>query len=290
MPTLRNYLSLVKFSHTIFALPFAILGFLFGCLDNLAGLQWLLFIKIIGCMIFARTAAMSFNRWADQYFDAQNSRTAIREIPSGVIKPTSAMLLVVTSSLLFCILTYSINDLCFYLSPVALIVILGYSYTKRFTYLCHFILGIGLSLAPIGAYMAVANTCSPFIVLLGFVVLTWVSGFDIIYALQDEVFDKSNQLHSIPVKIGRANALLLSRLIHLITSLLLIIIAWQFKLDSWFVFASIFFIGALIYQQSIVKVDDLSKVNLAFGTTNGVASLVFALLTAIGLISKLAMI
>jgi 4-hydroxybenzoate polyprenyltransferase len=276
MPTLRNYLSLVKFSHTIFALPFAILGFLFGCLDNLAGLQWLLFIKIIGCMIFARTAAMSFNRWADQYFDAQNSRTAIREIPSGVIKPTSAMLLVVTSSLLFCILTYSI--------------ILGYSYTKRFTYLCHFILGIGLSLAPIGAYMAVANTCSPFIVLLGFVVLTWVSGFDIIYALQDEVFDKSNQLHSIPVKIGRANALLLSRLIHLITSLLLIIIAWQFKLDSWFVFASIFFIGALIYQQSIVKVDDLSKVNLAFGTTNGVASLVFALLTAIGLISKLAMI
>ncbi|MEY3240550.1 MAG: hypothetical protein RIR11_1988, partial [Bacteroidota bacterium] len=193
---MRNYLSLVKFSHTIFAMPFALTGFFLAVLEHKSGLNWILLGLVVLCMVFARSAAMAFNRWLDRDIDAGNPRTAVREIPAGVISPNAALAFVVANCALFVATTFFINPICFYLSPVALLVILGYSYTKRFTWLCHFVLGLGLALAPVGAYLAVTGYFSWPPVLLGCTVLTWVAGFDIIYALQDESFDRSKQLHS----------------------------------------------------------------------------------------------
>ncbi len=159
MSTLKisHYLSLIKFSHTVFALPFAIIGFFLG-VEAHGGLpDWSIFVKVVLCMVFARSAAMGFNRYIDRKFDEQNARTAVREIPAGVISPNAALAFVITTSVLFMATSYWINPLCFILSPIALLVVLGYSYTKRFTWLCHIILGLGLALAPIGAYLAVTG-------------------------------------------------------------------------------------------------------------------------------------
>ncbi len=204
MKTIGNYLSLIKFSHTVFALPFAILGFVMGVffLDNrsteASGLEILfqyaklnpfVFIYIIGCMVFARSAAMAFNRYLDREFDAKNPRTLIREIPRGVISPSSALRFTILNSILFIGAAYLINTTCFLLSPIALFVILGYSYTKRFTALCHIVLGIGLALAPAGAFIAVTETIDLSVVLLSLAVTGCVIGFYIIYSLQDYSFD-----------------------------------------------------------------------------------------------------
>src|ERR1041385_3967632 len=183
----------MKFSHTVFALPFAIIGFCLAIYSGKAIFSWEKLFLVIGCMVFARSAAMAFNRYIDREFDAKNQRTAVREIPSGIITPGSALFFVIASSLLFITATFFINPICFYLSPVALLVVLGYSYTKRFTPLCHLILGIGLSLAPIGAYLAATGHFALQPLLFSFAVLFWVSGFDIIYALQDETFDRENK-------------------------------------------------------------------------------------------------
>ena len=190
-----NYLSLVKFAHTIFAMPFALIGFFYGLETvnyEIDRPWWLLLSLVILCMIFARSAAMAFNRWLDAEYDAKNPRTSIREIPGGVISKKNAMLFVVSNCIAFIITTYFINALCLVLAPVALFVILFYSYTKRFTSLCHLVLGLGLSLAPIGAYISVTGQFALVPVLFSLSVLFWVSGFDIIYALQDEEFDKEN--------------------------------------------------------------------------------------------------
>jgi 4-hydroxybenzoate polyprenyltransferase len=226
-------------------------------------------------MVFARSAAMGFNRYIDREFDARNARTAIREIPAGVISPTAALLFVVISSVLFVATTWFINPLCFYLSPVALLVVLGYSYTKRFTWLCHVVLGIGLSLAPIGAYLAVTGVFNLLPLLFSFTVLFWVSGFDIIYSLQDEEFDSANNLYSIPAFLGKKNALLASRFLHLasISFVLSAGIIGHFGFIYWI--GAAFFLSMLVYQHSLVKPTDLSRVNLAFATTNGIASVVF---------------
>lgn len=274
--TLLNFLSLVKFSHTVFAMPFAIVGYFLAMELDHTQFDWTLFIKMIACMVLGRNAAMAFNRYADRDIDSINPRTFVREIPAGVISPRSAMIFILVNCLLFIGTTYLINDLCFYLSPVALLVILGYSYTKRFTPLCHLILGAGLALAPIGAYLAAANHFALVPLCFSFTVLFWVSGFDIIYALQDRAFDKEQGLKSIPVILGAKNALLLSRGIHVLTSLCLLIPAWlipggNFYFAGWALFSLL-----LIYQHSLVKEDDLSKINLAFFTTNGVASILFA--------------
>lgn len=195
---MKNYLSLIKFSHTIFALPFAMIGFFLGTAQTAVGIDWKLFALVILCMVFARSAAMGFNRWADRDIDEKNPRTAVREIPAGIISPQNALFFVIVNCLLFIATTYFINWLCFYLSPIALLVVLGYSYTKRFTALCHFVLGIGLALAPIGAYIAVTGEFAILPLIYSFIVLFWVAGFDIIYALQDEGFDRSLGLNSIP--------------------------------------------------------------------------------------------
>ncbi len=228
------------------------------------------------CMVTARSAAMAFNRYIDRDIDIQNPRTKNREIPAGIVKANTALFYVIFNSIVFIASTYFINPICFYLSPVALFVILAYSYTKRFTALCHFVLGLGLSLAPIGAYLVVTGEFALTPILFSLSVLTWVSGFDIIYALQDEEFDKSLSLHSIPSKIGTKNALNLSSILH-VFSASFVIIPGILESFSWMYWIGVaIFCGMLVYQHRLVKPNDLSKVNLAFMTTNGIASIFFA--------------
>ncbi len=274
---IQHYLSLIKFSHTVFALPFAIVGFLLGVQANKAWPGWDVFGFVLLCMVFARTAAMAFNRYIDRKFDARNTRTATREIPSGVIRPNAALAFVVLNALLFMASSYAINPLCFALSPIALLVILGYSLTKRFTSLCHLVLGLGLSLAPIGAYLAVTGVFDLIPLLFSGIVLTWTAGFDIIYAMQDEEFDRSEALFSIPVALGKKNALRLSELLHGITGILMLTAGYLIQPGFAFWTGAAVFLGMLIYQHRIVSPSDLSRVNLAFGTTNGIASVVFGL-------------
>jgi 4-hydroxybenzoate polyprenyltransferase len=286
MPTVKNYLSLVKFSHTLFALPFAMIGFFLGVyhqgrVDGVAQLSFaalaVKFLLVLICMVTARSAAMAFNRYLDRHFDAKNPRTAIREIPRGIIAPNSALRFVLICCLLFIAATWFINPLCFYLSPVALFVILFYSYTKRFTALCHLVLGTGLSLAPIGAFLAVTGHFAVLPLLFSGAVICWVSGFDIIYALQDVEFDQSQQLYSIPVAFGKGRALMLSSLLHLFSTLFVLAAGFYGGFGYWYWLGVLLFAGMLVYQHAIVKPQDLSRVNLAFMTANGIASVTFAL-------------
>ena len=303
MTTVKNYLSLIKFSHTIFAMPFALIGFTLAffytgkavynsipgwhtTIENawvrqlnipisLQEAAWKFFLVLV-CMITARSAAMAFNRYLDRKWDAINPRTAIREIPKGIITPTNALLFTIASCLVFIAATFFINPICFYLSPVALAVVLGYSYTKRFTPLCHLVLGLGLSLAPIGAYLAVTGVFHWLPILFSLAVIFWVSGFDIIYALQDEEFDRSNQLYSIPAWLGKSKALRVSEILHLFSAAA-VIAAGKLGGFGWLYWIGVLvFGGMLLYQHSIVKPNDLRRVNLAFMTANGIASVVFA--------------
>ena len=282
---MKKYLSLIKFSHTIFAMPFALIGFFLATKSN--EFEWIILLYVVFCMIFARSAAMAFNRYIDRDIDVANERTAqVREIPNGTITSKNALIFVIINSLLFATTTYLINSLCFALSPIALFVILGYSYTKRFTALCHLILGLGLALAPIGAYLAVSGRFDILPLLFSAVVLFWVSGFDIIYSLQDEEFDKKQKLHSIPVLIGTKNALNLSKTLHFLTFSALSIagIFGDFSLYYWIGFG--IFTTLLIYQHILVKHNDLSKINLAFFTTNGIASVIFGFFVILDLLLK----
>jgi 4-hydroxybenzoate polyprenyltransferase len=280
---MRSYFSLITFSHTIFAMPFALLGFTLGTLQSGGGFSWRTLGLVVLCMVFARSAAMAFNRYLDRDIDELNPRTKVREIPAGVIAPRSALLFVIANALLFMAAAWFINPLCFYLAPIALLVVLGYSYTKRFTYLCHFVLGLGLALAPIGAYLATGGGFDLIPLLYSFAVLFWVSGFDIIYALQDEEFDRTQQLNSIPVVLGRKGALRLSEILHLLSAAMILLACWQqglqyehFRWLHWL--AAGVFMSMLVYQHTLVKPNDLSKVNRAFFTTNGIASLIFGTL------------
>jgi 4-hydroxybenzoate polyprenyltransferase len=310
MSTVKKYLSLVKFSHTIFALPFAMIGFVLGWSSvtilnkPLAEGEWigvnpfsygwqtgwqprllltkeqllLKFVLVLVCMVTARSAAMAFNRYLDRSFDAKNPRTAIREIPAGIISANSALRFVLLNCVVFLAASYFLNMMCFYLSSVALFVILFYSYTKRFTPLCHLVLGLGLSFAPIGAYLAVTGAFDLLPVLFSCAVIFWVSGFDIIYALQDIEFDQSQHLYSIPSVLGKTKALRVSELFHVLSAGCVIAAGayGHFHFLYWIGIAV--FIGMLVYQHSIVKPDDLSKVNIAFMTANGIASVVFGAL------------
>jgi len=281
---ISQYLSLIKFSHTVFALPFAFIGFSLAIFRAQQSFHTYLLICMVLCMVFARSAAMAFNRWLDRRFDALNPRTAKREIPAGIIAPQHALTFVIISSLLFIATTLFINRLCFYLSPVALFVILFYSYTKRFTSLCHLVLGLGLSLAPIGAYLTVTGTFNLLPLLFSFIVLTWVSGFDIIYALQDESFDKSQDLHSIPARLGVKGALNVSNLLHLVAAAL-VIVAGIYGAFGWLYWiGAAIYLAMLAYQHMLVKPNDLSKVNIAFMNTNSMASIAFAVFTILALI------
>lgn len=299
MAKVKNYLSLIVFSHSVFAMPFAIIGFFLSILKTENALRLydmpgyktvgafrgmtqeiremlvIKFLLILACMILARSAAMAFNRYLDRKFDAKNPRTAVREIPSGVIKESNALLFTIACSVLFVVCCWFINRMCFYLSFVALAVVLGYSYTKRFTALCHLVLGAGLALAPIGAFLAVTGKFELLPLLFSFSVFFWVSGFDIIYALQDDAFDREHQLHSIPAALGRKNALRVSELLHVLSAAFIIYAGIYGHFGFVYFIGAGFFCVLLIYQHLLVNPNDLKKVNRAFFTTNGIASVIF---------------
>ncbi len=280
----QHYFSLVKFSHTVFAMPFALAGYFIGATEPGYGFSLKTFLLVLACMVFARSAAMAFNRWADMRFDSLNPRTAVREIPSGKISPRQAMVFVVASSLLFIVSAGLLNRLTLVLSPVALAVILGYSYTKRFTPLCHLVLGLGLSLAPIGAYIAVTGHFAVLPLIYSFIVLTWVSGFDIIYSLQDDQFDRETGLYSIPAVMSRGKALMVSTALHIVTVTLVVMAGFTGGSGIIYWAGAAIFIIMLVYQHLIVKPDDLSRVDLAFGTTNGIAGVIFGLAVVLDLL------
>ncbi len=273
----RNYLSMIVFAHTIFALPFAMIGFFLAIRYTGVPFSPTTLLLVILCMVFARSAAMGFNRWADRHFDQRNPRTRDREIPAGIIKSGHALTFTILSGMLFITCSALLNQLCFYLSPVALIIILGYSLTKRYTRWCHLILGLGLSLAPIGAYLAVTGTFSWIPVWFSLMVITWVSGFDIIYALQDVEFDRSQQLKSVPASYGIQSGLMISGALHVLTAAFVTVAGIALQLGGFYWAGAIIFIALLIQQHRLVSQHDLSRVNRAFGTTNGIASVLFAL-------------
>jgi len=279
---MKSYFSLIKFAHTVFALPFAFLSFFLGMKMENQAFNLKLILLMVGCMVFARSAAMAFNRYVDRKIDAENTRTSIREIPAGKISPASALWFVLLMSGAFVFTTYWINPLVFFLSPIALLVILGYSYTKRFTWFCHFVLGIGLGLAPVGAFLAVTGHFSLLPVLYGVMVMFWVSGFDILYALQDESFDREHHLHSVPAAFGQLKAKRISMILHTCCAVLLIFITYYqaslFPSFGWLHWLGAFgFMGLLIWQHRLVKLYDLTRINQAFFETNGIASVLFGL-------------
>lgn len=258
-------------------MPFAFIGFFLGVSTTSQPFNWYLLVAVLLCMVFARNAAMAFNRYLDRDIDAKNPRTATRDIPAGKISAKEALIFVIINCALFIATTYFINPLCFYLSPIAIFVVLFYSYTKRFTALCHLVLGLGLGLAPIGAYIAVTGHFSIVPILYSFAVLFWVSGFDIIYALQDEEFDRAEQLHSIPSALGIKNALRLSSFLHLLSAACVITPIYFIDFGWPYYIGVTFFCAMLIYQHRLVKPNDISKVDRAFATTNGYASVIFAI-------------
>jgi 4-hydroxybenzoate polyprenyltransferase len=273
---MKKYFSLVLFAHSVFALPFAIIGFVLALQHTNRQFSWIEFVLMIACMVFARNAAMAFNRYLDRNIDARNPRTATRDVPAGRISPGQALAFTILNSLFFVGCTFFINTLCFYLSPIALLVILGYSYTKRFTPLCHLVLGLGLALAPIGAYLVVAGEFALLPIWFSIAVLCWVSGFDIIYALQDEEFDRSQGLKSIPVLFGTQGAISVSRILHVISFIAILMPVFYREYGLFYGIGVFIYGGLLIYQHRIVHPTDLSNINRQFMTTNGYASVVFA--------------
>ena len=274
---MKKYLSLVTFSHTIFAMPFAFIGFFLAVTTTNYHFEWPKLVMMVLCMVFARNSAMAFNRYLDRDIDAKNPRTKQRDVPSGRISPALALTFTIINCILFIATTWFINRLCFYLSPVALLVVLGYSATKRFTALCHLVLGLGLSLAPIGAYLVVTGAFALTPLFFSFAVLCWVSGFDIIYALQDVDFDRKENLHSIPAWLGKVNALRLSTFLHVLSAAFVIMpVFFTLHVGILYYIGILFFCTMLIYQHLLVKPNDLSRVNFAFMTTNGIASVVFS--------------
>lgn len=304
--TLSEFLSLVKFSHTVFALPFAMIGFVLAITTTEHHFTWQLLLLVLASMVTARNAAMGFNRYLDREIDAKNPRTAGRELPAKVIKPISVLIFVIANSLLFITAAYFINGLTFVLSFPALLIVLGYSLMKRYTALCHYVLGLGLAIAPTGAYLSVTGEFALAPVILSLIVLFWVSGFDIIYALADEEFDSANKLHSVPQHFGKRVGLIISSVGHSLIVPLLVIFYFvvnksftstseiSSELDSVFASAGqlgwIYIAGAaiftflLLWQHLIVTPKNLTRINAAFFTANGYAAILFSLFVIVDLL------
>ena len=289
MAKISDYLRLVKFSHTIFAMPFAMIGFTFAlkCGNHSFTEPWhwaVLLVQVVLCMVFARNTAMGFNRWADWRIDAENPRTAEREIPAGVISPRKALAFVFINAFLFIATAASINILTALLSPVALAVIMFYSYCKRFTSLAHLVLGLSLGIAPVGAYIAVTGEFALAPCILAILVMTWCGGFDIIYALQDAAFDRERGLHSIPSRFSARTSLLFSTLLHVISVGALI---WftTFLPGRWFLWIGVaIFILLLALQHLLVTPTKQKNIGIAFGTLNGLASVTLAIFVILDLL------
>jgi 4-hydroxybenzoate polyprenyltransferase len=281
--SLKHYLELVKFSHTIFALPFALAAMLVAAHGFP---EWRIFGWIMAAMVGARTAAMGFNRIVDRQIDAANPRTQNREIPAGKVSMRGAVALVVGASLLFFFAAYEINNLAFYLSPITLVTLFFYSFCKRFTSLSHFVLGLCLGIAPVGAWVAVTGKIELAPCVLCAAILVWVAGFDIIYATMDAEFDAKAGLHSMVQKLGVPKALFFAKLLHAAFLALLFAFGLLANLGTLFSVA-VALIGAfLIYEHALVRPDDLRRVNAAFFTVNGVISVFFLAVVAVSVFWK----
>lgn len=285
MSKIADYLRMVKFSHTIFAMPFALLSFTYAWMTTTPDKElWLLLLQVIGCMVFARNVAMGFNRWADRDIDAANPRTASREIPAGKISPRGAAVFCVINALLFMAVAATINPLCGWLSPVALAIVMFYSYCKRFTSMAHLVLGISLGIAPVGAYMAVTGTSALECWLLALVVMTWCAGFDIIYALQDAAFDRERGLHSIPSRFSVRTSLTISLLLHIASVMLLLWFA-SYQPQTWLLYTGCALFAIILgAEHYIVTPTKQRNIGMAFGTFNAMASLSLAIFLILNLL------
>lgn len=275
---IRIFLEAIKFEHTIFALPFALLSLLYAAEEapSARAAGW-----ILVAMVSARTAAMAFNRIADRDIDALNPRTRARALPAGLLTTRQMGVALAASTLLFLYAAWQLNWICLALAPVALAVILGYSYSKRFTPLSHYWLGLSLGIAPSAVWIAVRGTLEPAPVWLTLGVALWVAGFDILYSLQDEAFDRAYGLRSLPQTLGAARAIQISRLSHALCIVALAIGGVALGAGAWYYAGVAFAALMLAYEQSLVKPDDLNRLNVAFFTMNGYVSIglfVFALL------------
>ena len=265
----RLILQMIKFEHTIFALPFAFISVILaaqhqGAVPSASVVGWVLL-----AMVGARSAAMSFNRLCDAEIDGRNPRTASRHIPAGLLTRFQVGAFLLFSAVLFELAAFKLNRLCFTLSPIALGAVLGYSYTKRFTSLCHLFLGFAIGIAPIGAWLALVPQFYPAPLALGAVVMLWIGGFDIIYALQDYDFDRQSALYSLPKRLGKPRALAVSRAMHVAAIALLIWVGILCGLHTAYWIGIAVVAGLIAYEQSLVKPDDLRRVDMAFFTLNG---------------------
>jgi 4-hydroxybenzoate polyprenyltransferase len=279
---LRLTLEMIKFEHSVFALPFALTGALLAFRDSgfdPTRIGWKL-AWIVVAMVGARSAAMAFNRLVDAEIDGRNPRTRLRQLPAGLLSQGFAWGFVVASSALFFLAASELNRLCLRLAPLALAVLFFYSFTKRFTSFSHLVLGFSLGIAPAAAWIAVRGSLDPRILLLTAAVTFWVAGFDILYACQDFEFDRNAGLHSIPRYIGISSALWVARAFHLLMLILLVVLLLAFGLGNVAFAGVIAVFLLLLYEHSLVRANDLSRLNAAFFTMNGVISVVFALFVA----------
>ncbi len=275
---LKIYLEMIKFSHTLFALPFALTGMLLGA-DGFPG--WRKFLLILLAMVSGRSTAMLLNRVIDAEIDRKNPRTRERAIPKGIVKAKSALILALVTGIIFLLSAYSLNYLCFILSPIPLITFVIYPYTKRFTPLSHFILGSALGMAPVGAWIAVRNEFPELpVMLLGLAVLLWTAGFDILYAILDIEFDRKEGLRSVPESLGIKKALVVSRLLHLVSFVLLALLYPIFDLGGFYISGLVFIALLLMYEHSLVKPSDLSRLNTAFFNVNASISIIVFVTTS----------
>lgn len=269
-------LEMIKFEHTIFALPFAFTGALLAA-NGFPSRGKVLWITV--AMVGARSAAMGFNRWADRRIDAENPRTKDRALPRGLVTPAQVIVFTAVSSLVLMFAAFMLNTLSWYLSPIALGIVFFYSYTKRFTFLSHAFLGFAISLAPIGAWIAITGRLEAPALVLGAAVLFWLLGFDVLYALQDQAFDQKAGLHSIPQRFGTGLSLWISRVSHVITMALLFWIYALLSRGCWYLTGVIIALCLIIYEHILVKKDDLSKLNMAFFNMNGYISVTIFIFT-----------
>ena len=271
-----RHMNLVRLPHTLFALPFALVGVVLA--SYVAPITVSSVVWVVLAFTAARFAAMGFNRIVDREIDARNPRTRMREIPAGVMSVREATVAVTLASLLFLLAAWELNRLCFVLAPVALAWVLFYSYTKRFTRWSHLVLGIGLSIAPVGGYLAITGRWSSpwwMLIALAIAVASWVAGFDILYALQDVSFDRENGLYSVPSTFGEANALGIARMLHLTTVAALALAGIGAGAGIVYFAGVVVAAALLLYEHSLVKVNDFSRLDAAFFTMNGVISIVF---------------
>jgi 4-hydroxybenzoate polyprenyltransferase len=266
---IKIILEMIKFEHTIFALPFAFTAALMAANGLPSGRQ---IFWIIAAMVGARSAAMGFNRWADRKIDAANPRTRTRALPLGLVSPVQVMVFTTVASALLLVAAYELNSLAFYLSPIALGAVFFYSYTKRFTFLSHAFLGLAIAGAPLGAWIAVAGRLDGPALVLGAAVLFWLLGFDVLYALQDMDFDRKTGLHSIPQRFGVRNSLLIARVSHALTILALFWLSLLLPLNRYYIAGVIIALCLIVYEHALVRENDLSKLNMAFFNMNGYIS------------------